>query len=154
MTAFQATVSERLENLSIQLPHGGCWLWFGTTDKKTGYGSIRIDGKMVKAHRASWTVHRGRIPAGIKVLHQCDIPNCINPNHLFLGTQLDNIRDMEAKGRRRSAMGQKNGRAKLTAKQVAEIRLAKDTLNEIARAYGVGKSIIGYIRSGQNWKAL
>lgn len=149
----RAPVSVRLARRT-QIAESGCWLWIGTRDPKTGYGALRIGKKMMKAHRVSWDLYNGPIPDGLKVLHQCDVPNCINPDHLFLGTQLDNVRDMIAKGRKSSHAGELNGRAKLTAEQAAEIKLATGSLHEIARRYGVGKSIVGYIRSGQNWKHL
>ncbi len=79
----------------------GCWLWTASLSGKPGnaYGSLHNEGKMEKAHRISWTIHNGKIPEGIFVLHKCDNPVCINPSHLFLGTQFDNMRDMVSKGR-------------------------------------------------------
>ena len=77
-----------------------CWLWLGGISS-TGYGSIkRSGGARITAHRASWELHRGPVPDGLWVLHRCDVRRCVNPAHLFLGTRLDNIRDMDAKGRR------------------------------------------------------
>jgi hypothetical protein len=76
----------------------GCWLW--TKAKTTdGYGQKHIDGKLEYAHRLSWKLHRGEIPAGLFVLHKCDVRNCINPEHLFLGSCKDNVLDARAKGR-------------------------------------------------------
>lgn len=79
-----------------------CWLW---TAAKTpdGYGKLGIRCYMEYAHRLSWEMHRGPIPAGMLVLHRCDTPSCVNPAHLFIGTQFDNMQDMVAKGRRRRA---------------------------------------------------
>ena len=76
----------------------GCWIWTGTVCGENDYGQFFID-KHVRAHRASWMLHKGEIPDGMLVLHKCDIPQCVNPDHLFLGTQQDNIIDMTAKGR-------------------------------------------------------
>ena len=75
-----------------------CWMWTGyrTPD---GYGRIQINYKRIKAHRLSWEVHNGSIPEGLFVLHKCDVRDCVNPNHLFLGTQKDNIHDAIKKGR-------------------------------------------------------
>lgn len=76
-----------------------CWNWIaGKSDK--GYGSFCYNNKNYPAHRASWTIHYGRIPDGLLVCHKCDNPQCVNPNHLFLGTHRDNARDMVRKDRR------------------------------------------------------
>lgn len=87
-------------DMFIPEPNSGCWLWIGACDS-VGYGNFRIKNKSWKAHRFSWTIHNGIIPDGLFVLHKCDVRPCINPNHLFLGTHLDNMRDMHAKGRAR-----------------------------------------------------
>lgn len=81
---------------------GDCWLWTGKTLKRNGYGYLwhPEEGRTIHAHRVSWLVHHGAIPDRLHVLHRCDVPVCLNPAHLFLGTQLDNMRDMAAKGRR------------------------------------------------------
>jgi hypothetical protein len=77
---------------------GNCWLWTACRDRY-GYGRLSAEGRRYKAHRASWELHFGPIPEGKGVLHSCDNPPCVRPDHLFLGTQVDNIRDMIAKGR-------------------------------------------------------
>lgn len=76
----------------------GCWEWVGHRLKK-GYGQMRCGKKLVLAHRASWAAFKGEIPVGLFVLHKCDNPSCCNPEHLFLGTNADNMNDMVAKGR-------------------------------------------------------
>lgn len=78
----------------------GCWLWTGLADQH-GYGRIHFEGRVTRAHRVSWMIHEGPIPEGQKVLHRCDTPACVRPDHLFLGTQADNMADMNAKGRGR-----------------------------------------------------
>ena len=74
-----------------------CWCWTATVNSK-GYGSMSINGKSYSAHRVSFYIHNGYLPR-LNVLHSCDTPRCVNPKHLFLGTQLDNVRDMIEKGR-------------------------------------------------------
>ena len=82
----------------------GCWLWMGSIDSK-GYGGIKVDGKQMGAHRRSWVLANGPIPDRLHVLHKCDTPSCVNPSHLFLGTNYDNVQDMVRKGRARGGNG-------------------------------------------------
>jgi hypothetical protein len=93
-----ATLKIRIERFSIPEPNSGCWLWTGSP-VGIGYGRIRANGRHWLAHRASWRVHRGRIPRGRCVLHRCDTPACVNPDHLFLGSLKDNAQDALRKGR-------------------------------------------------------
>src|SRR5258706_523265 len=104
-----------------------CWLWTGATHP-AGYGVIGRGARgagNIRATHASWLLHKGPVPAGKWLLHKCDNPRCVNPDHLFLGTHLDNMRDCVAKGRypkRRTAPGIHNPNGKLTAQAVAEIK--------------------------------
>ena len=84
-------------NEKYEISISGCWNWTGSVDSK-GYGSIK-DGVTSRAHRVAWKLYKGKIPEGIFVLHTCDNRKCVNPNHLFLGTSKDNVRDMMDKGR-------------------------------------------------------
>ncbi|KKM00856.1 hypothetical protein LCGC14_1800190, partial [marine sediment metagenome] len=99
----------------------GCWEWKNATDT-SGYGLFWKNGKHHKAHRISWELHNGKIPKGLLVLHTCDNPLCVNPNHLWLGTNQDNQNDMYAKNRGKKATGEKHGCAKLTWEVVRIIR--------------------------------
>ena len=90
----------------------GCILWTGYISPK-GYGAIRIGPKMAQAHRAAWILANGEIPAGMHVLHKCDVRNCINTDHLFLGTPKDNSQDRQNKKRGRDQNGSKHNFAKL-----------------------------------------
>lgn len=78
-----------------------CWLWTGGIDRRIGYGQVSLFGRSVKAHRYAWVLHRGPIPDGLFVCHTCDVRHCVNPAHLWLGTNLENMRDAQAKGRLR-----------------------------------------------------
>lgn len=99
---------------------GQCWTWVGCRTER--YGQIYVGGKGWRAHRFSWFMHFGEIPAGQCVLHRCDNTFCVNPAHLFLGTQLDNIRDKVAKGRSSRMLEWRNPKTKLSDEEVAEIR--------------------------------
>ena len=100
LAPFRERLAKSLSDNSIPEPNSGCLLWIGAV-KPGGYGNLGIkpEGRTYIAHRAAYEVAYGTIPTGLKVLHKCDNPPCINPLHLFLGTQLDNIRDCVSKGR-------------------------------------------------------
>ncbi len=138
-------------------PNSGCWLWVASVNGD-GYGHIGIGGGRVeKAHRAAWLLYRGRIPDGVQVLHRCDTPPCVNPDHLFLGSNADNIKDKVSKGRQRSAPGESNGRAVITAPQAAEIRRRSargETRTALAREFGVSLSTASRIARGELWRSI
>ena len=134
----------------------GCWLWTGACHLY-GYGLIRPGPATQRpegAHRISWKLHRGEIPEGMSVLHKCDVPGCVNPEHLFLGTIKDNTQDMMRKGRHRVRNGESHPRAKLTNTQVRSIRGDRRSDREIAREYGVWPSRIYDIKTGKGWRHL
>lgn len=132
----------------------GCWLWTAAKDR-AGYGQFRAGGRgrtMARAHRVSWSIHYGDIPAGMNCLHKCDNPSCVRPDHLFLGTLSDNNHDMAVKGR--NAKGMANGRAKLTEKDVSQIRLMLHQgmpQRRIATRFGVSQTLISNIAAGKTW---
>lgn len=125
----------------------GCWIWMGHTSKQRRYGAINVNGKQEQAHRASWMIHNGEIPKGINVLHKCDTGECVNPSHLFLGTQYDNVMDMVKKGRH-------GGNYKLTKSQALEIRTSADNVKILSERYGISITEVYHIRSGRIWKRV
>lgn len=141
----------------------GCWLWTAALDGHD-YGHFWFRGEIMKAHRVSWVLHKGEIPEGKWVLHRCDTPRCVNPEHLFIGDRTANMQDMAAKGRQvfqvspeKIARCEKSVKAKLTNDQTREIkRLLADgvSLSRLAKLYGVCKSTVSHIRTGRNWKYL
>lgn len=146
----------RLYKRAIQ--QGDCVVFTGKTNKD-GYGQIGVsqgNGRTELAHRCAWQLTRGPIPAGLLVLHMCDNPPCINPDHLWLGTQFDNMRDCINKDRRalqRPQYGERNHRAKLTDEAVREIRALPETSSAyFAQRFGVSLSAIKLARSGKTWK--
>lgn len=133
-----------------------CWLWMGCTSS-FGYGRMKIDGRDMHTNRVSWELHNGEIPAGMKVLHRCDNPPCVNPAHLFLGTSADNTHDMIAKGRSRAAgvVGESNHNSKLTEGDVVEIRRcynAGEKRANLARRFDVNLALICRIVAREIWR--
>ena len=156
------TVKERLfKNIQID-KQTGCWN-YGNISNPNSYGYItfgsRLDGsrKQIGAHRVSYQIFNGKIPDGMFVCHKCDNRHCVNPDHLFLGTCLDNTLDMLSKGRPFNHDGTHNHNAKLTESQVFEIRkefMAGKTKSEIGREHGIGSSQICKIVSEKSWKRV
>lgn len=133
---------------------GACWRWTagGNPD---GYGITRVAGRRsVGAHRRAWELLRGEIPAGLQVLHTCDHRWCVRPEHLFLGTQLDNIADMVAKGRSRACgvRGERHHAARLTADDVRAIRASTESGRAVAQRYGITFGQVSHIRTGRKWR--
>jgi hypothetical protein len=134
-----------------------CWEWRGCRNRLGGYGRLSIDGQRVLAHRVAWEMEQGPVPDGIRVLHRCDNPPCVRPDHLFLGTQADNIADMRAKGREAGRKGNRNGRAILTAEDIAEMRVLRGlgwTWPRLGGRFGVARTTAQAALSGQNWGHL
>lgn len=136
----------------------GCWEWQAFVQPNSGYGTITVDGKSLRAHRVSYELNIGPIPVGLHVLHTCDNPRCVRPDHLFTGNQGDNVRDMHAKGRHRGGNrpGEGHPQAKLTDADVAAIRqryLPRDGSGaQIMREYGISSSHLSHIVSRKLWR--
>jgi len=132
---------------------GHCWLWTGTIDED-GYGSFPTGNhKNSRAHRVAWEREVGSIPDGLRVLHSCDVRNCVRVSHCFLGTNDDNSKDMVSKGRQ--AYGERHGQAKLNEQQVKQIRELRQSgweLKPLATRFGVHFSIIWDIANRVTWK--
>ena len=129
-----------------------CWLWIGSTDT-CGYGIWVAHGQRY-AHRASYVRHKGAIPPGLHVMHTCDHPNCVNPEHLKAGTHQENMADLRAKGRAYGAEGESNLSAKITEAQAVAIIKDARSVKEIAEHYGLTKSSIVNIKKGKTWSYL
>lgn len=140
------TIAKRLDYYTYHEPMSGCWLWLGGVSSRGGYAYVYINGESFRAHRIQWERFNGPIPKGMLICHHCDTPSCINPDHLFLGTHTDNMRDAVRKGR--------IPKAKITEKQVIEILSMNDTYRNIAVRYGVAESTIGDIKTSRTWKHL
>ena len=136
---------------------GDCWMWTGFTDRD-GYGRIRgtvANTVITKAHTLSYTLHTGElVPKGLVVMHSCDRPGCINPDHLRIGTYAENSRDMSEKSRGGDQKGEKGSKAKLTESQVIAILRDSRKQAEIAEAYGVSATTIGSIKQRKSWSHI
>ena len=164
------TPQQRLDAKSTIVPFCGCQLWFGAS-VPSGYGVSHYEGRQQYAHRVAWQLKHGPIPDGLLVLHVCDMPACINVNHLFLGTDADNMADKMAKGRWKGGApkgdrnpmygrrgvntGERSTNHKLTQKQVDEIRSTyKRGVTrqvDIAERFGINQAHVSSIIRGVVW---
>lgn len=171
MPSQEKPVKERLDALSVKIPECGCWVFIGSVNNK-GYGQFfveKISGKAIHklAHRVSYEAYKGIIPNGMKLLHSCDNPSCINPDHLSLGSQMDNMTDCAKKGRRsgkqsrRSGLEYKSrgGRVRkplhLTNDQATEMARrawAGESQRNLAKEYGLVQQTVSKIAHGKHWQ--
>lgn len=147
----------RWESKFVTTP-GACWIWTGTKDKN-GYGKVSLAGSDLRAHQVAWILQNKRpVPVGLCVLHSCDQPSCVNPDHLWIGSNADNMRDKVEKGRAIGAhKGEAHHNAKLTADQVLKMRAMKAdgwTTAAIARWGGVSYMVCKRAIIGETWKHL
>ena len=153
------TELERFERRLAKQPTG-CWKWLGSIKKmrdrptKDWHGQWRNEnGGIELTHRAAWRLFVGPIPSGACVLHRCDVPRCCNPDHLYLGTQADNVRDMWDRGRLNPGIsrGEEHGNAKLTENLVIEIRESCESGPKIAARLGLSTTTIYDVRNQKIW---
>jgi hypothetical protein len=146
-------IAQRLARRTLKTD--SCWLWTGSR-QPFGHGQIALGGygregkKLLSTHRVAWELTNGQIPYGLCVLHKCDVPNCVNPDHLFLGTKADNTNDMRSKGR--MSVGEMLPQTKLTESDVLFIRSSPDTTLYLAKQYNVAFATIHNIRLRNSWK--
>jgi hypothetical protein len=145
--------ADYLRSRSVVDSDTGCWNWTRGT-AAAGYGLAHFERKLY-AHRLAYETFIGPIPDGLSVCHHCDNPGCVNPDHLFAGSQADNLADMIGKGRQIIPRGEAKKNSKLTESAVAAIRAAprrRGALDELAARYGVTKPVIWAVRARRTWR--
>ena len=141
----------RFEAFYSPEPNTGCWLWTGNI-LATGYGSLSVNNRPVRAHRFSYRTFVGPVPEGKDVCHSCDVRSCVNPSHLFIGTRRENM--LDAKRKRRLATGSRHGQSVLNEPDVQKIKslLATGVSGiSIARKFGVSPMTVSDIKRCVTW---
>jgi len=130
-----------------------CWLWVGSKNNK-GYAQLNVSGVPKLASRISWEIANGPIPKGKYILHKCDNPLCVNPDHVYPGDQTQNMADMWGRGRAKPGLvqGQKHGMSKLTELDILAIRSSDETVKEICEHFGVSHTTVSDIKNRKTWK--
>lgn len=133
----------------------GCWLWL--TGKDSRYPEFRVNGRLIRANRYVWQQHNGReLLPGEQVLHTCDNPRCVNPDHLFLGDTVANMRDRANKGRGNHPRGERNGRARITwliAREIRRLYAAGGiSQQKLADKFGMGQPTVSQIIRNEIWR--
>lgn len=152
MTREEAAI-KRFEE-KVDKSKNGCWEWMAAKHPK-GYGNFSLDGKIQGAHRIAYKLYIGKIPEGLFVCHHCDNPGCVNPEHLFLGTNADNAHDRDNK--ERGSYGENRPNAKLTADMVNKIRVKwmdGITMSDLGREFGVARQTISTIVHNRKWRRV
>ena len=155
---YKRLTTEELFHKKVKKSKDGCWIWTAGSIRG-GYGAFFSKGKNILAHRYAYELYREKIPSGMFVCHKCDNPPCVNPEHLFLGTNLDNFQDMVKKGRasfvneHRIVRGEENGLSKLKENQVRKIKQLSATHSQsaLSKMFNCHQTNIHYILSGKTW---
>lgn len=154
---FQATDHDYLKGRFLKCCEpqpSGCIHWTGSKNE-LGYGHVSVGGKSTKAHRLAFSLFNGPIPGGLCVCHRCDNPACVNPEHLFLGTKLENTHDMLAKKRAtdgsKSPTGTRHPKSKINLAAAIEIYQSTETYRAIRERFGISDALISGIKRGRNW---
>jgi len=138
-------------------PMSGCWLWVGAV-KKSGHGKLKVNKKYIQAHRFSYALfNKMEIPDGMVVRHKCDVSCCVNPSHLEIGTQADNLKDMHIRNRNKQPFGERHSSAKLKTSNVVEIKIAfinGARVVDLMKKYNMSSSALSGIRDGTKWKRV
>ena len=152
---MRLSIRARFEQKIMTIPECGCWIWMGSTNSK-GYPNFWHKGHSRHGNRVAWELYRGIIPAGLHVLHSCDTPSCVNPNHLFLGTNQENKNDSVKKSRHRwtAKYGDDNAQSKLTSQEVLRILSSGDPGYLLAKRFNISQQTICDIKKGRRWKYL
>lgn len=149
--APRASMLERFADKYV-VSGNGCWIWTGAKDA-SGYGHFGVAaGVSKKAHRVSHQMYVGHVPDGLYVCHTCDVPSCVNPAHLFLGTHQANMADRGKK--KRTAHGEANGKSVITKEIAAYIRGSKLSERALAKELGIHRGTVNAVKSGRTWKEV
>ena len=141
---------ERFMSFVSPEPNSGCWLWTGSTTACGGYGQINLGGTPVRAQRASFEFFKKTIIKNKVICHTCDVPSCVNPDHLFCGTHNDNSKDKVLKNRQSRGEGRPS--SKLKEADVLYVKSSEQSGGALGRKFGVSRSVISKIRRGEGWR--
>jgi len=146
------SLADKLAHRSIPEPNSGCHLWLAST--AGGYGRLRIGNGSFSAHRLAWELRHGPVPSGLFVCHKCDVRSCINPDHMFLGTNAENNADMNRKGRHVACPGERNGCARISKADAIAIYRATGLQRLIAERFNVSCQLVSAIKCGVAWRSI
>ena len=158
------SAQERFNLSYVPVPESGCWLWISYT-APNGYGRFKVDRKPIAAHRYSWSAVNGEIGDGLHICHKCDTRSCVNPDHLFAGTQAENVMDMVQKSRQSKGMahansiktrrvGDRNHNSVLSPAIVLKIRRDKRPQRAIAKEHGISQCLVSNIKLNKTWRHI